>query len=156
MVSAIQLFFIRLLEVPLQLWEPSGLQLIDPLDWMPPFFCLRWSCLHGYSILRLFHLFGSLFMPISGKGQGWASKVVVIWSCWGECIWWLRGLVVKVGQKIASLRIFFKVLSFIIVLATESQGVENNAEILVQFLLMNVYKKYKASTRGSGERAIFE
>ena len=63
---------------------------------------------------------------------------------------------VKVGQKIASLRIFFKVLSFIIVLATESQGVENNAEILVQFLLMNVYKKYKASTRGSGERAIFE
>lgn len=63
---------------------------------------------------------------------------------------------VKVGQKIASLRVFFKVLSFIIVLATESQGVENNAEILVQFLLMNVYKKYKASTRGSGERAIFE
>ena len=65
-------------------------------------------------------------------------------------------MVVKVGQKIASLRVFFKVLSFIIVLATESQGVENNAEILVQFLLMNVYKKYKASTRGSGERAIFE
>lgn len=64
---------------------------------------------------------------------------------------------VKVGQKIASLRVFFKVLRFIIVLPTESQGVENNAaEILVQFLLMNVHKKYKASTRGSGERAIFE
>ena len=64
---------------------------------------------------------------------------------------------VKVGQKIASLRVFFKVLSFIIILATESQRVENNAaEILVQFLLMNVHKKYKASTRGSGERAIFE
>lgn len=64
---------------------------------------------------------------------------------------------VKGGQKIASIRVFFKVLRFIIVLPTKSQGVENNAaEILVQFLLMNVHKKYKASTRGSGERAIFE
>lgn len=63
----------------------------------------------------------------------------------------------KVGQRIALLRVFFKVLRFIIVLPTKSQGVENNtAEILVQFLLMNVHKKYKASTRGSGEKAIFE